>query len=168
MVQPLLGRTAFAVLHFLELLVGPRCQLLAVEKPEVKPWGGGAIETVCACRGERDRGWCILRAAWRPMLTRCCVPGPALLPARLQRYNFDVPQLLVTLVQLAGQLGQHDAFLQVACVWCAPRVPRALACLGGCACASHLSARLRAMRAAVRAPSPHPTLPPAACAAGPG
>lgn len=33
MAEPLLGRTAFAVLHFLELLVGPRCQALAVANP---------------------------------------------------------------------------------------------------------------------------------------
>ena len=36
MVQPLLGRTAYASLHFLELLVGPRCQQLDVDKPEVR------------------------------------------------------------------------------------------------------------------------------------
>lgn len=33
-VQPLLSRTAYAVLHFLELLVGPRCQNLAVQNPQ--------------------------------------------------------------------------------------------------------------------------------------
>lgn len=34
MVQPLLSRTAYAVLHFLELLVGPRCQTLTVKNPQ--------------------------------------------------------------------------------------------------------------------------------------
>jgi hypothetical protein len=33
--QPLLGRTAFAALHFMELLVGPRCQSLDVDEPQV-------------------------------------------------------------------------------------------------------------------------------------
>lgn len=33
LVQPLSGRAAYALLHFLELLVGPRCQQLAVDKP---------------------------------------------------------------------------------------------------------------------------------------
>jgi hypothetical protein len=33
--QPLLGRTAFAALHFMELLVGPRCQSLDVDNPKV-------------------------------------------------------------------------------------------------------------------------------------
>jgi hypothetical protein len=37
MVQPLLGRTAYALLHFLELLVGPRCQQLDVDSPQVRP-----------------------------------------------------------------------------------------------------------------------------------
>lgn len=36
MVQPLLGRTAYALLHFLELLVGPRCQQLDVDNPQVQ------------------------------------------------------------------------------------------------------------------------------------
>jgi hypothetical protein len=50
MVQPLLGRTAYAALHFLELLVGPRCQQLDVENPKVRalvmrstPTGHGPI-----------------------------------------------------------------------------------------------------------------------------
>ena len=63
MVQPLLGRTAFAVLHFLELLVGPRCQSLAVKNP--------------------------------------------------QRYNFDKHELMMSMVQLAGQLARYPEFTQV-------------------------------------------------------
>jgi Ubiquitin elongating factor core len=31
---PLLGRTAYALLHFTELLVGPRCQTLRVASPQ--------------------------------------------------------------------------------------------------------------------------------------
>lgn len=34
MAPPLRGRTAFASLHFLELLVGPRCQELRVARPQ--------------------------------------------------------------------------------------------------------------------------------------
>jgi hypothetical protein len=62
--QPsLLGKTAYAVLHFLELLVGPNCQSLQVANP--------------------------------------------------QRYNFDRQALLLSMVQLATQLGKHAEFLQV-------------------------------------------------------
>lgn len=39
MAQPLLGRTAYALLHFLELLVGPRCQQLDVDNPQVQGSG---------------------------------------------------------------------------------------------------------------------------------
>lgn len=41
MAQPLLGRTAYALLHFLELLVGPRCQQLDVDNPQVQ---GSSVE----------------------------------------------------------------------------------------------------------------------------
>eukprot|EP00878_Enallax_costatus_P005871 GHUV01006159.1.p1 GENE.GHUV01006159.1~~GHUV01006159.1.p1 ORF type:complete len:513 (+),score=160.68 GHUV01006159.1:14-1552(+) len=79
MVQPLLSRTAYAVLHFLELLVGPRCQTLNVKNP--------------------------------------------------QRYNFDKHQLMLSMVQLAGQLARYPEFTQVCdymaplsamlrCTWC--------------------------------------------------
>jgi hypothetical protein len=61
--QPLLGKTAYAALHFLELLVGPRCQQLQVANPG--------------------------------------------------RYNFDRQALLLSMVQLATQLGKHAEFLQV-------------------------------------------------------
>lgn len=60
--QPLLGKTAYAALHFLELLVGPRCQSLQVANPG--------------------------------------------------RYNFDRQALLLSMVQLATQLGKHAEFLQ--------------------------------------------------------
>jgi hypothetical protein len=45
MVQPLRGRTAFAVLHFLELLVGPRCQTLAVKNPRHYHFDKAALMT---------------------------------------------------------------------------------------------------------------------------
>jgi hypothetical protein len=42
-----------------------------------------------------------------------CLPAISICCTLLQRYNFDRQALLLTLVQLTGQLAQHAAFPQV-------------------------------------------------------
>lgn len=122
--QPLLGRTAYAALHFLELLVGPRCQQLDVENPKVRAHCTRVqiplVTKPKFCPGPHEAPGELPNLLQQSLLqfelrngreADCfsCVCACAC----LQRYNFDQHALLLTMVRLTGQLAQHTAFPQV-------------------------------------------------------